>query len=91
MKHLSGAPLQGRLLASLTNIRLGWKGMPGTNTLAYYKKSVNYSREKFIEQAPEVEPLAITANIRLDLKAMLGKSFCACSVVSGEEKNVLLV
>ncbi len=21
----------------LTNIRLGWKGLPGTNTIAYYK------------------------------------------------------
>jgi hypothetical protein len=26
-----------RLLASPTNIRLGWKGLPGTNTLAYYE------------------------------------------------------
>ncbi len=26
-----------RYLASPTNIRLGWKGLPGTNTLAYYK------------------------------------------------------
>ncbi len=45
MKHLSGAPLQGRLLASLTNIRLGWRGLPGTNTLAYY--DINYDRKKF--------------------------------------------
>jgi hypothetical protein len=34
---LSGAPLQDRLLASPTNIRLGWKGSPGTNTIAYYE------------------------------------------------------
>jgi len=27
----------GRLLASPTNIRLGWKGLPRTNTLVYYK------------------------------------------------------
>ncbi len=26
----------GRLLAIPTNIRLGWKGLPRTNTLAYY-------------------------------------------------------
>ncbi len=26
-KHLSGGPLQGRLLASLTNIELGWKSL----------------------------------------------------------------
>ncbi len=32
----SGASL---LLASHTNIRLGWKGLPRTNTLAYYEKS----------------------------------------------------
>ncbi len=30
-----GAPLEGRLLASSTNIRLGWKGLPETNALAY--------------------------------------------------------
>jgi len=27
------------LLASPTNIRLGWKGLPRTNTLAYFEKS----------------------------------------------------
>ncbi len=27
----------GRLLASPANIRLGGKGLPGTNTLAYYE------------------------------------------------------
>ncbi len=30
-----GAPLQGRLLALHSNIRQGWKGLPGTITLAY--------------------------------------------------------
>jgi len=29
--------LQGRPLALPTNIRLGWKGLPRTNTLAYYE------------------------------------------------------
>jgi hypothetical protein len=37
VKKLSGAALWGRLLALPTNIRLGWKGLPGTNTLAYFK------------------------------------------------------
>jgi hypothetical protein len=32
VKHLSGAPLKGRLLALPTNNRLGWKGLPGENT-----------------------------------------------------------
>jgi hypothetical protein len=31
----SGAPLYGRLLALLANIRISWKGLKGTNTLAY--------------------------------------------------------
>jgi hypothetical protein len=34
---LSGAPLLGRFQALPTNIRLGWKSLPGTNTLADYK------------------------------------------------------
>ncbi len=36
MKHLSGAPLYGGLLALPTNIRLGWKGLPGANTESYF-------------------------------------------------------
>ncbi len=35
---LKGAPLE-KAPALLANIRLGWKSLPGTNTLAYYKKS----------------------------------------------------
>jgi len=35
VKHLLGAPFYGRLLALPTDIRLGWKCLPGTNTLAY--------------------------------------------------------
>jgi hypothetical protein len=31
----------------LANIRLGWKGLPGTNALAYLKKIVTYGRKKF--------------------------------------------
>jgi hypothetical protein len=39
VKHLSGALLQGRLLAFHTNNILGWKGLPRANTLAYYENS----------------------------------------------------
>jgi hypothetical protein len=39
VKHLTGAPLYGRLLALSTNTVLSWKGLQGTNTLAYYKNS----------------------------------------------------
>ncbi len=31
---LSSDPLLDRLLGLPTNIRLGWKGLPGTNTIA---------------------------------------------------------
>ncbi len=37
VKHLSGTPLQDGLLALPASIRLGWKSLPRTNTLAYYK------------------------------------------------------
>jgi hypothetical protein len=37
MKNLPCAPDKGRLLALPTNIKLVWKGLSGTNTLAYYK------------------------------------------------------
>jgi len=37
VKHLSGAPLKGRFLSLPSNNRLGWKGLPGANTLAHYK------------------------------------------------------
>ncbi len=37
VNFLTGALLYGRLLASPENTRLGWKGLPGTNTLAYYE------------------------------------------------------
>ncbi len=33
------APLQDRPLALPTNIRLGCRGLPGTNTLAYYENT----------------------------------------------------
>ncbi len=35
--HLSGASLQGCLLALPAKIRLGCTGFPGTNTPTYYK------------------------------------------------------
>jgi hypothetical protein len=35
--NLRGAPIKGRPLALPSNIRLSWKGLPGTNTLAYYE------------------------------------------------------
>jgi hypothetical protein len=39
-------------LASPTNIRLGWNGLPRTNTLDCLKKSVNYGCKKFYNTVP---------------------------------------
>jgi hypothetical protein len=55
VKHLSGAPFWGRLLASLTNNRLGWKGLPGTNAPAYYENSKITATEGFIGLTPDGE------------------------------------
>jgi hypothetical protein len=41
---LSGAPL----LALPTNIILGWKGLPGANTLAYYLKTEIMAVKSFV-------------------------------------------
>ncbi len=69
MKSLSGASLYGRPLASLTNIRLGWKGLPETNTLAYCENPLITAVKSFIVQvAAYVEvffnnlSLTLTAN-----------------------------
>ncbi len=49
MEHLAGA-LLSMLLALLANIRLGQKGFPGTNTLAYYE-----DLKSFVTLGPGVE------------------------------------
>ncbi len=54
MKHRSGAPLQGRLLALLANIILGWKGLPGTNDLVYYENCQIKVVKWFIVQAQDL-------------------------------------
>jgi hypothetical protein len=43
---------KGRLLALPTNIRLDWKGSPGTNTLAYYENSEITVIKSFIAFVP---------------------------------------
>jgi hypothetical protein len=46
MEHPKGA-LLWYSPALFSDTRLGWKGLPGTNTPAYYKYLVNYRRKKF--------------------------------------------
>jgi hypothetical protein len=54
VKHLSG-----RLLASPTNISLGWKGLPGTNTQVYYENPKITAVKSFIVQAPGENPIKL--------------------------------
>jgi hypothetical protein len=47
MEYLKGAST-GSAPTLLANMGLGWKGLPGTNTLAYYKKIVNNERKNIL-------------------------------------------
>jgi hypothetical protein len=47
VKHLSGVPFYGRLLTLPTNIRLGWKGLPGIKCSSLLRKFISYGRKKF--------------------------------------------
>ncbi len=50
MEHLKSAAL-GEASDLPANIRLGWRGLPVTNTLAYYKNLQITAIISFIEQA----------------------------------------
>jgi hypothetical protein len=47
------ATLKGRLLALPENIRLGWKGLSGTKTLACYENQSITAVKSLIGLAPE--------------------------------------
>ncbi len=54
MEHLKGASL-GWTQALLTKIRIGWKGLLGTYTLAYYANSKIRTVKSFITLGPRVD------------------------------------
>jgi hypothetical protein len=58
VEQLKGASLSSAL-ALLENIGLGWKGLPGTNTLAYYKHSQITAVKSFITMGSSVDDNAI--------------------------------
>ncbi len=51
-----------KLLALPTNIRLGWRGLPGTNTLVYYEHSSITTAKSFITSGPISDFLLIAFN-----------------------------
>jgi hypothetical protein len=53
VKHLSGAPLKGKLLALSANNRLGWKVLPGANAPTFTKIR-NYGRKKLYNIGPSL-------------------------------------
>jgi hypothetical protein len=63
LKYLSSAPLSGRVLAFLTNSRLGWRGLPGTNTNSL-RKFVTSGCKKFYNIGPRPEQFYIIYNRR---------------------------
>jgi len=48
VKCLLGAQLLGKLLALYSNYRLGWEGLPGTNTLVHFEHSCITGVKRFI-------------------------------------------
>ncbi len=79
LKQLLGFPLLGRLLALPTNIRISWKGLAGTSTLAYYENSLITNKKSFITLTlgPNVIRL-YGCNLRTLTKALMlvpGKPF----------------
>jgi hypothetical protein len=52
VEYLEGHHTNGKFLALPANIRLGWKGLPGTNTLAYHDTATIMTVKSFIGQAP---------------------------------------
>ncbi len=53
MEQRKGASLEQAPVLT-PNIRLGQKGSPGTNTLAYYEKYLDYDLKKFYRIGPRV-------------------------------------
>ncbi len=59
MKHLSGAPFYGRLLALPTNIRLGWKRNVSDKHSSLLRKFVKYGQKSFITLGPGVKVIKL--------------------------------
>jgi hypothetical protein len=62
VEHLKGASLR-QAPALTANIRLGWKGLAGTNTRAYYKNLYITTVKVFIVQAPWPNAIKYFSNL----------------------------
>ena len=78
----SGAPLLGSLLTLPANIRLSWKSLPGSNTLAYYENPLITAVKSFIGLVPK----------QFDSRnyvTKLSRFFCAGNSFIGMGKDVI--
>jgi hypothetical protein len=63
VEHLSGASL-GEAPSLSTNIRLGWKGLAGTNARAYYEKVVKRAIKSCITLTPGCLNILVMDRVR---------------------------
>ncbi len=66
MELLSGATFKCRPMSLITSIRLGWKGLPGTSTLAYYENLFIMVVKRFIGLDSRSNILAQTRSKHLE-------------------------
>ncbi len=57
-----GYSVKGKLLVLPTNIRLSWKGLPGTNTVAHYEDAWITDKKVYIGLVPDRLPVHGVAN-----------------------------
>jgi hypothetical protein len=63
-----------------TNIRLSWKGLPGTNTVAYYENSLIIAIKSLLVQAPVKRMnLMLSVECKVMLTLPLSKTFSKSS------------
>ncbi len=67
----------GWALALLTNIRLDWKGFPGTNT-SLLRKFVNYRQKSFITLSPGVNVIELSFSSTVFYAVSMIQSFLFC-------------
>jgi hypothetical protein len=62
VEHPKGSSM-GQAPVLPTNVILSWKGLPGTNALAYYEKFVNYGRKKYCGPCPGANVIKLFTSV----------------------------
>jgi hypothetical protein len=70
LEHLKGARLS-QAPALPTNVGLGWKGLPWTNALAYYKRSLITEDKSFITFAQMDATVSTGASAMMAIRVLL--------------------